>query len=111
MTVVELKSGFALLPKVNNKTSEALSQALIDRLKPYEARTMTYDNRKEFTDHARIDAQLDSIGYFADPFTCLLSGSDENLNGLSRQYLPKQLPLSTVMMKNLKQLKQGKLTP
>ena len=106
VTVVERKSGFAVLSKVENKTSEAVSQAIIDRLKPYAARviTLTYDNGKEFADHARIDAELDSTGYFADPFASWQRGSNENFNGLLRQYIPKKRPLSTVTDAELKMI-------
>ena len=59
---------------------------------------------KEFADHARIDAELDSTGYFADPFASWQRGSNENLNGLLRQYIPKNRPLSTVTDEELKMI-------
>jgi transposase, IS30 family len=106
VTVVERKSGFAVLAKVENKTSEAVSQAIINRLKPYVARvtTLTYDNGREFADHARIDDELNSTAYFADPFASWQRGSNENFNGLLRQYIPKKRPLSTVTDEELKMI-------
>ena len=47
-------------------------------------------------EHARIDKALGSTGYFVDPFASWQRGSNENLNGLSRQYTPKSRPLSSV---------------
>ena len=59
-------------------------------------RTLTYDNGKEFADHAAIDQSLGPISYFADPYSSWQRGLNENLNGLIRQYTPKSRPLSTV---------------
>ncbi len=68
------------------------------RLKPLstKVRTLTYDNGKEFANHASIDQALGSISYFADPYSSWQRGSNENLNGLIRRYIPKSRPLSTV---------------
>ena len=70
VTVVERKSGYAVMAKVSNKTSDLVGSAIIQALKPFEARvkTLAYDNGKEFSGHARIDEALCSTGYFARPF-------------------------------------------
>jgi IS30 family transposase len=98
VSLVERKSGYAVLAKVENKTSDQVSTAIIKRLKPIakRVRTLTYDNGKEFADHAAIDRALGSTAYFADPYSSWQRGSNENLNGLIRQYIPKSRPLSTV---------------
>ena len=67
-------------------------------------RTMTYDNGKEFADHAVVDDALKSTAYFADPFASWQRGSNENFNGLLRQYIPKKRPLSTVTADELKMI-------
>ena len=56
----------------------------MDKLKPMAARakTLTFDNGKEFTAHAHIDDQLQSTAYFARPFASWERGSNENLKGL-----------------------------
>ena len=59
-------------------------------------KTLTFDNGKEFAEHSRIDIALQSTTYFADPFASWQRGSNENFNGLLRQYIPKKRPLSTV---------------
>ena len=98
VSLVERKSGYAVLAKVENKTADLVSNAIINRLKSLatKVRTLTYDNGKEFTDHASIDQALGSISYFADPYSSWQRGSNENLNGLIRQHIPKSRPLSTV---------------
>lgn len=98
VSLVERKSGYAVLAKVENKTADLVSTAIIKRLKPIakRVRTLTYDNGKEFADHAVIDKVLGSTAYFADPYSSWQRGSNENLNGLIRQYIPKSRPFSTV---------------
>jgi IS30 family transposase len=59
-------------------------------------KTLTFDNGKEFAGHAHIDQQLQSTAYFARPFASWERGSNENLNGLLRQYVPKKRAMSTV---------------
>ena len=51
--------------------------------------TLTADNGKEFADHRLIAACLQSDFYFADPYCAWQRGSNENANGLTRQYLPR----------------------
>ncbi len=70
VTLVERKSGFAVLAHVTRKTSDLVSQATITSLTPLaqRVRTVTYDNGKEFADHAAVDEALKSKAYFADPY-------------------------------------------
>ena len=98
VTMVERKSGYAVMAKVEKKTSELVSSAIVDKLQPMAARvkTLTFDNGKEFAGHAHIDQQLQSTAYFARPFASWERGSNENLNGLLRQYVPKKRAISTV---------------
>jgi IS30 family transposase len=98
VTVVERKSGYAVIAKVSNKTSDLVGAAIIRVLKPFEARvkTLTYDNGKEFCGHAEIDQALGSTGYFARPFASWERGSNENFNGLLRQYVPKKRPMADI---------------
>jgi IS30 family transposase len=98
VTVVERKSGYAVMAKVSNKTADLVDSAIIEALMPFQARvkTLTYDNGKEFSGHARIDEALGSTGYFARPFASWERGSNENFNGLLRQYVPKKRSMNTV---------------
>jgi IS30 family transposase len=98
VTMVERKSGYAVMAKVSNKTSAAVGSAIVGELQPLAARvkTLTFDNGKEFAGHAYIDEKLQSTAYFARPFASWERGSNENLNGLLRQYIPKKRSMSTV---------------
>ncbi len=106
VTLVERKSGFAVLAHVTRKTADLVSQAIITNLTPLaqRVRTVTYDNGKEFADHAAVDEALKSTTYFADPYASWQRGSNENFNGLLRQYIPKKRPLSTVTTDELKMI-------
>jgi len=106
VTLVERKSGYAVLAKVKNKTSDLVSSAIITKLNAVTplVKTLTFDNGKEFAEHSRIDAALNSTTYFADPFASWQRGSNENFNGLLRQYIPKKRPLSTVTNKELRMI-------
>ena len=108
VTLVERKSGYAVLMKVNHKTSELVSAAVIKKLEPIRDRvkTITFDDGKEFAEHARIDEVLGSTTYFADPFSSWQRGSNENFNGLLRQYIAKKRPLSTVTDEELKMIER-----
>ena len=98
VTLVERKSGFAVLAKVSNKTADLVGRAIEAKLKPLNSRvkTLTVDNGKEFADHQTIDQALGIQTYFADPYCSWLRGSNENFNGLLRQYIPKKRRMETV---------------
>lgn len=107
VTLVERKSSYAVLAKVKNKTSDLVS-SILTKLKPLAplVKTLTFDNGKEFAEHARIDKGLQSVTYFADPFASWQRGSNENFNSLLRQYIPKKRPLSTVTDKELNMIQE-----
>ena len=98
VTMVERNSGYAVMAKVSNKTCELVGSAIVVKLQPLAARvkTLTFDNGKEFAGHAYIDQQLQSTAYFARPFASWERGSNENLNGLLRQYVPKKRAISVM---------------
>lgn len=98
LAAVERKSGFALLAKVPNKSADLVGRAIEAKLKPLSSRvkTLTVDNGKEFADHQAIDQTLGIQTYFADPYCSWQRGSNENFNGLLRQYIPKKRRMETV---------------
>jgi IS30 family transposase len=104
VTVVERKSGYAVMAKVSNKTADLVGQAIIKALRPFEARvkTLTYDIGKEFCGHALIDEALKSTGYFARPFASwergrnLVLGFCQNFSGLQRQYVLKKCSMTNI---------------
>ena len=99
-TIVERTTGYlTLLPLPHGHTADAVADAVIDRMTQYPAwfaRTLTWDNGCEMARHARIAEQTGIGVYFADPYSPWQRGSNENTNGLLRQYLPKGTDLSQV---------------
>jgi len=91
VTLVERKLGYALSAPLQRATAEATADAIIRLLTPYKSlvKTITYDNGKEFSAHERISRELHCKGYFADPYCAWQRGTNENTNGLIRQYFPK----------------------
>ncbi len=110
VTLFEGKSCYALNAKLSNKTSDLVSQAIITKLNAVTppVKTLTFDNCKEFVQYSGIDIALQSTTYFADPFVSWQRGSNENFNGLVRQYILKKRPLSTLNDEEFRMI-QGEL--
>jgi len=98
VTLTERKSRLVLLRKVERRTADQVSQAVIDLLRPVIdcVQTITGDNGKEFAEHERIAVELEAIFFFAHPYSAWERGTNENLNGLVRQYVPKNRDFSLV---------------
>ncbi len=98
VTLVERKSGFTLLKLLPNKTAEVVSAAMIELLMPLKhmVSTITSDNGCEFAMHEAVDAALACTSYFARPYASWQRGTNENTNGLVRQYVPKSRAFNTV---------------
>ena len=108
VSLVERKSGYAVLAKVKNKTADLVSNAIIDRLKPLatKVKTLTYDNGKEFALHQVIASKLGATVYFARPYHSWERGLNEHTNGLVRQYLPKHKRLDVIDNEIVKEIEQ-----
>ena len=108
VSLVERKSGYCLLAHVPHKTSAAVSDAIIRSLSHIKARvsTLTFDNGLEFAKHAEIDLALESVSYFADPYASWQRGTNENTNGLVRQYLPKSRSFDTITSEEIAMIMQ-----
>lgn len=106
VTLVERKSGYAVIEKVANKTADLVSAAIVNRLKPFgtKVKTLTFDNGKEFCGHDKIDEALGSTSYFARPFASWERGSNENFNGLLRQYVPKKRAMESITDEEIKMI-------
>ena len=98
VTLIERKSRFALLSKVEQRTADKVSKAMIDLLLPVSDRlhTITADNGKEFAEHERVANELQVDFYFAHPNAAWERGANENMNGLVRQYIPKKCNFASV---------------
>jgi len=97
-TIVEPMTGYlTLLPLPGGHGADAVADAVIDRLSAlpsWFARTLTWDRGTELARHQRITEATGINVYFADPYAPWQRGSNENTNGLLREYLPKGTDLS-----------------
>ena len=82
--------------KVTHKTSLEVGNALIELLRSYSVHTITCDNGKEFVEHQRVANELNAHVYFAHPNSAWERGTNENTNGLIRQYFPKGSDFSKI---------------
>jgi IS30 family transposase len=91
VTVVERKSGLVRIGQLPRATGPHTLARTVQILRPDRARlkTITSDNGAEFHIYKQIEAQLGATFYFATPHHAWERGSNENTNGLIRQYLPK----------------------
>jgi len=91
VTIVERKTKFTVMKKVENKTAELVAATKIELLRPYKDRvlTITADNGKEFAHHEKVAKALECDYYFAHPYSSWERGLNENINGLIRQFFPK----------------------
>ncbi len=103
VSLVERKSGFTLIRKVERKTAQAVSDAMIDLLKPHRKKvhTITSDNGKEFAGHEAIAKKINADFYFAHPYASWERGTNENTNGLIRQYFPKNRDFTTITQQEI----------
>ena len=89
----ERKSRLLLLAKQPSKAAHPAADQLIAWLRAFDRRlrkTITFDNGTEFHDYKVLEARSSLRCYFATPYHSWERGSNENLNGLIRQYLPKR---------------------
>jgi len=96
-TLVERNTRYVMLAKVKNKDTESVVSALIKQSKklPTELyKSLTWDRGKELSDHERFTLETNIDVYFCDPSSPWQRGSNENTNGLLRQYFPKGTDLS-----------------
>jgi IS30 family transposase len=96
-TLVERQSRYVMLAKVGSKDTQTVVNALIKHAHklPQELyQSLTWDRGKEMADHKRFTLATDIKVYFCDPHSPWQRGSNENTNGLLRQYLPKGIDLS-----------------
>jgi IS30 family transposase len=95
-TLVERRSRYAVLVKVAGKDTQSVTQALIKQMSKLPAqlkRSLTWDRGTEMAAHAQFTMATDLQVYFCDPRSPWQRGSNENTNGLLRQYFPKGQPV------------------
>jgi IS30 family transposase len=104
-TNVERKSGFLIASKVDHSTAQEVADVMIEDFSelPEELLvSVTYDNGREFAEHKQIAASTKMTVYFAHAYSPWERGTNENANGLLRQFIPKGTDFSTVSHEDLK---------
>jgi len=100
-TVNELKTGLVEFTKLERKTADLTAKAMINKLKDYEAKTLTLDNGTEFTNHEEVAKEIGLVTYFCHPYSSWERGANENANGLLRGYLPKRYNIDELTQEDL----------
>ena len=106
LTINDRASGILKMKKVMSKESTVITTAMNTLLEdwiPY-IKTITADNGKEFAGHEKVAEYLGIDYYFAHPYHSWERGSNENLNGLIRQYFPKGSDFSMISEERIKEV-------
>ncbi|MDY0190969.1 MAG: IS30 family transposase [Desulfuromonas sp.] len=98
ITLVERRTRHCVITKAADKSAQQVTDAILRGLKPLDflVKTITYDNGKEFAFHQQVNHELGTKSYFAHPYHSWERGTNENTNGLIRQYYPKGKDLSDI---------------
>ena len=99
VTLAERKSRFYIAIKVPSRKECYVTPAIIEALKQFPSelvKTITFDRGKEFAGYEKIEQELHCKTYFCDPYCAWQKGTNENTNGLLREFYPKGMDLSKV---------------
>lgn len=103
LTMVERKTLYTVIARLTGKRADLLAKVTIDIMSHLKdkLKTITYDNGLEFAEHEAIAKELEVDIYFAHPYCSWKRGTNENTNGLIRQYFPKGTDFSKVTDKEI----------
>ena len=106
VTLLERKTGFVMIGKLPNKTTASLNKKTIRLISrdPLNFKSITADNGTEFHQYSKIEAVSKVKFYFANPYHSWERGSNENINGLIRQYLPKTESMARLTQQQCNQI-------
>jgi IS30 family transposase len=108
VSLVERKTGLLLIGKLKDRTTYSLNRRVIGMIKRHkgEFQTITEDNGTEFHHYQQIEARTKARFYFARPYHSWERGSNENANGLIRQYLPKGTSMAALSQQQCNSIAQ-----
>jgi len=110
LTLVERKGGYARIGLVDSMKSDRTMRVAKRRMKdlpPSLRRSMTFDNGKEFAEHRKLTRGLALQVYFAEAYASWQRGTNENTNGLLRQYFPKGTDFTQVSHREVARVEQS----
>lgn len=99
LTLVERKTGFLIARRISSRDSVNVRRAIVRAFRSVDSKhvkTLTLDNGTEFSDYFKIEEQLGIKVYFAKPYCSWQRGTNENTNGLLRQFAPKRTDFRTI---------------
>ena len=98
---MERKTRFVLLTKLARRTAEETKRAVVDQLTCHHHQSLTVDNGLENSQHQEITKMLNIPIFFCHPYHSWEKGTNENMNGLVRRYLPRGSSLHEVDQEDL----------
>lgn len=108
LTLVERKSKFLQTAKLPTTEAAITSKKMINTLAPFKqsVHTITSDNGHEFAHHYHVSKKLEVDYFFTHPYSAWEKGTNENTNGLIRQYIPKKTDINMVDVVQLQHVTQ-----
>jgi IS30 family transposase len=108
LTIVERKSRYTRIKKVSDKQSKTIFKATTEfiREERRKVKTITNDNGHEFADHKKLEAKHPIKVYFAYPYASWQRGTNENTNGLLREYFPRKHSLRDLKKERIRQVEE-----
>jgi len=100
-TIVDRKTGYVLITKLNTKTSISTANAVTRRLNGLPVHTITSDNGAENQNWKYVESEIKAQWYFANPYHSWERGTNENTNGLIREYFPKKTDFTMISKEEL----------
>lgn len=106
VTLLERKTGYVMIGKIPNKSTASLNKKTISLISRdlTNFKTITADNGTEFHQYKKIEKRHNVKFYFANPYHSWERGSNENVNGLIRQYLPKTESMAGITQQRCDQI-------
>ena len=105
-TVVERKTRYTLILKIDNRKSKTVTKAMakaLNKLPSHIRKTMTYDNGIEMANHKWLTNNTGMNIYFAHPYSSWERGTNENTNGLIRRFFPKGTDFNNITIQQIKE--------
>ncbi len=108
VTLVERKSGFVIIKKIPARTADNVNTVCIQAIKEHGKmfKSITFDNGTEFHGYQKLEEEYLITCYFATPYHSWERGTNENTNGLIRQYIPKGSCMKHITQKHCNRIAQ-----